>query len=1078
MRRPCTLAITLVLSFVGTLQAQSPNASLTGRVTDQSKSVVPDAKVTLLNEVTNARYEGTTNGTGSYYLTDLPVGTYRMEVEKPGFKTVIKPDIILHVQDVLEINFEMALGSTAEAITVEAGAPSIQLTSSTISGVIDSTSVLELPLNGRDWTQLATLQPGIEGLEANQPSVAGRTSGARVNRGYGTQLTISGARPGQNNYLIDGISVNDYLNGGPGSVLGATLGVDAIEEFSVLTSNYSAEYGRTSGGVINSVTRAGTNQFHGDAYEFLRNDVLDAENFFDTSKVPFRRNQFGASGGGPIRKDKLFVFADYEGLRQSLGITDVNTVPNQDARNGIIDNPDGTTTNIGVNPLVAPYLALWHLPNQSLQGQPGDTGIFSFAAQSVSTENFFDTRIDYRISDADTLFGSYEYDKSSSTLPESLNDVLIAQEKFRQLVTLEERHTFSPRLLNSLRVGFNRVSAAGPIAIQAINPAAGDPSLAAVPGWDAPQIFVSGITTFQGGVNNEGFTRVHYNSYQLYDDASFTSGIHSLKFGFSFERLQEYVLQDNTDGGQYSFGSLQAFLENSPSVLVAGLPGAHNPRYYRQSIFGGFVQDDIRWRPNLTFNLGLRYEMSTDPGEIHGELSDMPSLTATAPRLGSLFSNPTLKNFEPRIGLAWDPFQDGKTSVRASFGMYDVLPLIYQYALTEVSLAPFTLQGRASPLPAGSFPTAAFSLLEGLSQVRVGYIQSNPKRNYVMQWNLNLQRELTSNLSATVAYVGSRGVHQLFRADDQNLVLPTLTSAGYLWPSPAGTGTVINPLFGRMDYTDWGSNSFYDALELQIQKRMSHGFQIQGSYTWAKSIDEGSAGTLGDPFNNSISNMFFFARQRFRGLSDYNIGQNLVISYVWEVPSGKSLKGAAEWAAAGWEFGGVFTANSGLPFTPLIGGDPLGGNNSSTYAYPDRLEGSGCQSAVNPGNPNNYLKLNCFALPTAPASFAAMCTPFSAVPGTCQNLMGNVGRNSIPGPGLTNLDFSMTKNNHVRRISENFNVQFRAELFNVFNHPNFLPPNDNNTIFDQTGAPVPGAGLIDATSTTAREIQFGLKLMW
>jgi hypothetical protein len=1072
------VALVFVMLTSIRVYAQVSGATMTGTVSDASGAVIPNAQVSIKNVATGEARAVTTGAAGFYSAPNLLPGSYEVTVTAPGFSTEVRSGLTLTVGAQQLLNITMKVGQVSEKVQVTGEAPVVQLATSDISGVVSQTTVVELPLNGRDWTQLATLQPGIVGLESNQPSIAGRTSGARVNRGYGTQLTISGARPGQNNYRVDGVSVNDYLNGSPGSVLGATLGVDAVQEFSVLTSNYSAEYGRTSGGVVNAITRSGTNQFHGDAYEFLRNDALDAANFFDITKPPFRRNQFGGSGGAPIRKDRTFVFADYEGLRQSLGVTDVNTVPTQNARNGILHNPDGTTATIAVSPLVKPYLALWALPNESLLGA-ADTGIFSFAAQSATTENFVAARIDHKISDADTLFGSYQFDKALTTLPESLNDLLIAQRKFRQLVTLEESHTFSPRLINSVRGGFNRVSAAGPLPISAINPAAADPSLAAVPGWDAPQIFVSGITTFQGGLRNEGFTKIYYNSFQGYDDAFLTSGIQSLKFGFAVERMQEYALQDNTDGGQFAFGSLHDFLTNSPSVLVAGLPGKHTPRYYRQSIFGGYVQDDVRWRPNLTFNLGLRYEMSTVPTDIHGELSNMRHLTDLTPHLGNpLFSNPTLRNFEPRIGFAWDPFRDGKTSVRGGFGLFDVLPLIYQYALTEVSLAPFTLQGRASPLPQGSFPTGAFSFLQGLNQVRVGHIQSDPRRNYVMQWNFNLQHELTPNLAATVAYVGSRSVHQVFRADDQNIVLPTLTSAGYLWPSPAGSGTVLNPHFGRMDYTDWGSNSFYDALELQIQKRMSHGFQVQGSYTWAKSIDEGSAGTLGDPFNNSISNLFFFDRKTRRGLSDYNIGQNLVINYVWNISSAKSLRGAAEWAFAGWQLGGIFQTSSGLPFTPLIGGDPLGGNNSSTYAYPNRLSGPGCQSAVNPGNPTNYIKLNCFALPAAPASFAARCTPFSAVPGTCRNLLGNAGRNSLPGPGLVNFDFSIFKNNYIKRISENFNVQFRAEFFNVFNRPNFLPPNDNVTIFDQTGAPVPGAGLIDATSTTAREIQFALKLMW
>jgi len=348
----------------------------------------------------------------------------------------------------------------------------------------------------------------------------------------------------------------------------------------------------------------------------------------------------------------------------------------------------------------------------------------------------------------------------------------------------------------------------------------------------------------------------------------------------------------------------------------------------------------------------------------------------------------------------------------------------------------------------------------------------------VMQWNFNVQRQLRPELTAMVAYVGSRGVHQLFRADEMNMVMPTLTPVGYLWPFPAGSGKVLNPNFGRIDNATWGSNSFYDALELQIVKRMSHGFQVQGSYTWGKSIDEGSGSLLGDPFGNGISSLFWFDRKLRRGLSDFNVGQNLVINYTWNVTAPKSLKGAAGWALGGWQLGGILQARTGLPFTTTVGGDPLGTNDNDPWAFPNRLSRPGCGSDVNPGNTNNYIKLNCFSVPMATPSIAAVCTPFSAVPGSCSNLLGNAGRNSLIGPGLLNFDFSLFKNNHIKRISENFNVQFRAEFFNIFNRANFASPTDNFTLFDQTGASVSGAGLIDSTSTTAREIQVALKLIW
>jgi hypothetical protein len=486
--------------------------------------------------------------------------------------------------------------------------------------------------------------------------------------------------------------------------------------------------------------------------------------------------------------------------------------------------------------------------------------------------------------------------------------------------------------------------------------------------------------------------------------------------------------------------------------------------------------------------------MTTVPTEAQGKLATLINITDPTPHLGSpFFINPTLHNFEPRVGFAWDPFRNGKTAVRGGFGMFDVLPLIDEFVLLTNQAAPFYKVGTATNLLPGSFFTGAFPLL-GPSSLRETYIEHQPHRNYVMQWNLNVQRELIPDLTAMVGYVGSRGVHQPFRADDIDIVPPTLTSQGYIWPSPVASGTTINPNFGSIKGLTWGGNSFFDAFEAQITKRMRHGLQIQGSYTWGKSIDTGSATMVGDAFSNSISSLSPFDLRLDRGLSDFNIARTLVISAIWQVPGLKSLSGPAAWITNGWELGAIYKANDGVPFTATFGtdGDPLGLNSSDPWDFPNRLSSPGCETLTNPGNPNHYIKTQCFAVPSAPnmAYWTANCdpTPFSDSAGNpvavpfpqCFNLRGSAGRNILIGPGTSNLDFSVIKNNPVRRISENFNVQFRAELFNVLNHANFAVPvtPDNVTIFDSTGAPVPGAGLLSSTTTTAREIQFALKVVW
>jgi len=1068
------LVMVLSAAFVASPSlAQVGGATLTGTVSDTSGAIVPNAEISIKNVSTGLIRTVTADSDGLYTAPNLLPGTYEVTVSASGFATSVQTGVVLTIGVQQVQNVQLQVGQVSQKVEVTSQSVNVELANPTISASVDSTTVRELPLNGRDWTQLATLEPGVLSVASLQPSLAAGEQ--RAARGFGVQMAISGIRPQQNGYYIDGINVNDYAGGGPGSVLGGTLGVDAIQEFSILTTNYTAEYGRTSGGVINAITRSGTSELHGNAYEFLRNSALDARNYFDGATIPgFRRNQFGGSVGGPIQKQHIFFFADYEGLRQDLGTTTVDTVPSPDARNGIIHNSDGTTTVVAVNPLVQPYLGLWALPNGPLLS-PGNTGIYTFAGSQITNENFGTGRIDYKISDKDSLFGSYRYDAGVLTFPDALNTVVLGDRTKSQIVAIGENHIFSPQLLNSVRVGLNR-NGAQDLSLTAINPLAGNPALGSVPGQNAAEISFPGVTPFPGGVDSGTRVKKTLNAFQGYDDVFLTKGIQSIKFGLSFEYDQMNEETISTSGGKFSLGSLTDFLTNNPTTFSAGLPETITPRNLRQNIFGGYIQDDIRWRPNLTFNLGLRYEMASTPSEIRGKLAALGVITDPAPHLGGpLFSNPTFRNFEPRVGFAWDPFRDGKTSVRGGFGMFDVLPLLQQYSSNEANTAPFFLSGTAENLPPGSFPTEAFSLLSATSNLRTSFIQSNPSRSYVMQWDLNIQRQFTRDLTASVAYVGSSGVHLPFHMDDGNMVLPTVTSSGDLWPQAIGSGTVLNPNIGRIDYLDWRTSSNYNALQVGLIKKMSKDFQVQGSYTWSRSIDDGSATTISDPFANSITSLLFFDRSLFRGPSDFNVGQNLVVNYLWVIPTPNSLTGPAAWLARGWQLGGIFEVSSGLPFTPLIGGDPLGQNSTDPFDYPNRLRGGGCNSLINPGNVNDYIKLSCFALPVPTPAIASQCTPFSAAPGTCQNLIGNGGRNEIVGPGLINFDFSMVKNTYFK---EKYNVQFRAEFFNIFNRANFSAPIANDTLFDQTGAPIGGAGLITQTANTSRQIQFALKFIW
>jgi hypothetical protein len=1098
--------MTVVLSVhFNPLAAQIVGGTITGKVTDASGAAISGAQVSIENPATGVSTTTTTNPQGIYSMPNLLPGDYRAKVTTKGFETSVQTGVTVTVGSQQVLNFAMKVGSVSQTVEVTATTSDLQLATSTISGVTDTKTMVELPLNARSWTDLATLQPGVSTIRAIAPV----SSTDRLGRGYGAELSVSGGRPQQNNYLLNGISINDYTNQAPGSILGGNLGVDAVSEFSVLTSNQGAEYGRTSGGVISAINRSGTNHFHGSAYEFLRNSALDARNYFDPPTIaPFRRNQFGISAGGPIKKDKTFIFADYEGLRQSLGLSMVDNVPSVAARNGQLST--GTVT---VSPLVVPYLAFYPLPNGTVSG---DTGIYSFSGSAITTENYFTTRVDHKFSEKDNLAGSYMYDNSPSSQNDEFNNKLIFTKTKRQLVSLEENHLFGSLLMNSFRLGYHREYAAAPSGSKAVNPLAASTSLGYVPGDTVGFIGVPGLTFFSGGLSTQQPAEYNWNSWQAYDNVFLTKGIHSLKFGANVERIIDNQSTPSQPGGDFEFNSLSDFLTNQPFSLITDAPGIVSRRRIRETLFGTYLQDDMHLRPGLTANLGLRYEIATVPSETHGKLASLPSLTAPAVIVRSpLFANPTLRDFEPRVGFAWDPLGNGQTAVRGGFGVFDVQILPANLRHTIDGTVPFYLSANGSNLPAGSFPFGAYSLLSAnVNSQRAAYIDQNPKRNYVMQWNLNVQHAFGATGTGMIAYVGSRSVHNLLQTDDSSIVLPTAkTPQGYLWPctlstfdpqctasgvlanqlppNPPGIGLnlnpTLNPNFGRVPASLWNSDGIYHALEVQFQKRASHGLSGEISYTWGRTIDNASGSTDGDQFRNGLSSLLFFDPRIRRGPSDFNQTHNLVINYSWEIPSSRDLPRGLSWAASGWEFGGIFQASTGMPFTTTIAGDPLGLNNTDPVDFPNITHGC---NPVHGGL--NYLNLNCFTLPVATPAIAAQCQPFGfvsaalgaagsnpGISGTCSNLLGNGGRNSIIGPGLVNFDVSLFKNNRIPRISEQFNIQFRMEAFNVFNHANFNPPTANNQVFNgdgSTGGLTPG--LLDTTATTSRQVQFAIKVIW
>jgi hypothetical protein len=1131
------VAVTL-LRGADPASAQVSGATLSGGVTDESGAAVAGASVSIKNTATGAVRDVTANEDGFYSAPNLLPGTYEVSVSAQGFATVIQKGITLTVGAQQSLNISLKVGQMAQSVVVNDLPPAVQTSTSTIGNTVDSRTVRELPLNGRDWTSLATLEPGVVSIP-NQATTS--FSANKGNRGFGNQLSNSGHRANENNYRVNGISTNDYSNAAPGGATGVNLGVDAIQEFSVLTSNYTAEYGRTSGAVINAITKSGTNEFHGDGYFFDRDSVFDARNFFDGPSIaPFRRIQFGASGGEAIVKDKTFIFANYEGIRQSSSSSGNINVPTAEARNGLLcvpsgGNPCASLNQVTVSPAVVPYLALWPCPVACQNATNVDTVSISSTTPNHANENFFITRLDQKFSTNDSLDGSYSFDSGPQSQTDPLGNTIHQVFSRRQAFTAEETHIFNAALVNTVRGGFSRVigDINTPVSGDAV---ATDKSLAIAPGAiGPPEIPVSGLTTAFGLGGFNKFTHA-WNSFQGYDDAFLTRGTHAIKFGFAVERMQYNILEQLSPNGRFNTYSLDQFLTNAPHQLNALAPGGSHEVGLRETLFAGYIQDDWRFRSNLTFNIGLRYEATTKPTDSHTvpgytvngytvatagfqEIQTVSNCLASATACGPVGTNspfnnnPTTKNFEPRIGLSWDPRKNGKTAVRAGFGIFDVLPLPYEFGLNTAATAPFQIIGAdpAATLGTGvSDPNLNFDR----QSIRNRFIDPDPHRADVLNWNLNIQHEIANGWTGMVGYVGSRSVHLSVASDDINLVQPTAVSGvGFVYPcipslivpytasnncSNNVTGTRIDPNWGGgagIRPVLFDGSASYNALQAQLRKAAAHGVQGQASYTFGKCRDTSSAPVTGDTYLNSIAVPLLLQKSARVGACDFDIRQTLTASVIWSIPGPKS--GIASYVAGGWQAGSIITATTGAPFTVTVGdgNDPLGTGFNGDFTTNFATLIPGC-NPIHGGL--NYLNTACFTPPTAPDSLApaTAANPFGCAPLSytnspvappagrqfCSNVLGNTGRNSFYGPGLTTVDFSLFKNTAVPKISETFNVQFRAEFFNVLNHTNFLSPGflntfgQNNSVYDFNGSALPTA--LNQTSTTSRQIQLGLKLVW
>jgi outer membrane receptor protein involved in Fe transport len=1030
--------VVALLAAPSVVFTQTVGADLQGTVKDPAGAGIPKAAVEIRNVETGASRKLTADVGGRWHEPVLQPGDYEIHVQARGFQGFVRKGVHLTVGQDVVVDVELEISQAITEISVVADATRINLTSGEASGLVDEKQMRDLPLNGRSFQQLALLEPGVNPVTtAGNDPVGGRTA----------KISINGARPEQSSFLLDGTDINDVYNKTPGSVGGVLLGVEAVLEFRVLTNSYSAEFGRSAGGIVNAVTRSGTNQYHGSAFEFLRNSALDSRNYFDPANQPippFKRNQFGGVLGGPIRKDRTFFFGAFEALIDRLGVTGVTSVPDLNARSGML--PSGT---VKVNSAIQPVLALLPLPNGRDLG--GGVAQYLFTSPQPTNEYFGQGRIDHRFSSANSLFGRYTIDNGSVDRPPTTKvpGTNTKERSRNQYLTLSDEHIFNASSANTLRFGFSRSDH------ESVNERTISipPQLSWIPGQPFGYLTISGVATEDFG--DYRLPRLdRLNNWQYGDTLFVNRGIHSIRFGLDYQRIQFNQHTTNQVGGLLTFTSLANFLQGIPSQFDFAVPAGIDPdRGFRQNVFAWFAQDDIRLRRNLAVNLGLRYEFATVPTEVNGKISNLRYVTDLGvTEGGSWFTNPSLKDFAPRVGIAWDPFSTGRTSVRAGFGTYydEILPKYYVFSGS--TNPPFT---QRTSIVSPSFPNllAGFDPNHILYQLQtLNYQLQNP---YALQFNASIQRSFAGGWVVSAGYAGARGIH-LFRVGDANLAPSTIVNGIKIYHPELGRR---NPNFGSAAQRTTDAQSFYNAFQLSALKQLTRGLRAQLSYTFSRAIDDSSGINSQDYSDGTPYVLDFYDRKVDRGLSSFWAKNVFAGNWSYQLPFGQSLKGAAGLLLKGWQLNSIITMQSGQPFEVREGFNRSGNLNTVNYAMHERPDLKPDWSS-NPilGGPARYWDINAFELQPA-------------------NQRGNLGRNTLIGPGLVGFDFSAVK---FFAIDETRRVEFRAESFNLANHPNFAVPSGlvAFTGVNPNGIPViaPNWGVISSTVTTSRQIQFALKL--